>query len=91
MMKALTLVLSTALLVPAFAKADEDFRARTRCSARAIDRFYCPVGGGNWWQGPYWDDGCSVKCQAGQRAVCEEASCDDSQNGDAVPSSCVCE
>lgn len=94
----LKLALALVLMIPAFAQAEmsvdesegAEYALRVRCSARAIDRYYCPVSGGGWWRGPYWDNGCSVKCQPGQKAVCEEASCDDSGNGDAVASSCTC-
>jgi hypothetical protein len=92
MLKAIKMALAAALLVPAFsvahAEGDQSTEAnRSRCSAEAIDRFYCPVFGDQYW-GPYFDNGCSVKCEANQKAVCISASCDD---GDSVPSSCSCE
>lgn len=85
-------MLALALMIPAVGFAETNATeetARSRCSARPIDRFYCPVAGGQWW-GPYWDNGCSVKCAEGQNAVCETATCEEGQTGDAVPSSCEC-
>ena len=73
-----------------FAHANTDDTARNSCRARAIDTFYCPSSNGDWWYGPYWDNGCSIKCEEGQKAICAEASCDDSRNGDYTPSVCVC-
>jgi hypothetical protein len=60
------------------------------CSARYIERFYCPAAGDQWW-GPYFDNGCSVKCADGQTATCTEATCNDNRDGDSVASSCVCD
>ncbi len=94
-----TLVTSFALstLAISFAHAQdasiEDLATRSRthsCWARAIDRYYCPWFGGQF-QGPYFDNGCSVKCAANQRAVCEEARCDENQNGQPVESHCECQ
>lgn len=69
---------------------DAELTARSSCRARAIERYYCPTGFGDWW-GPYWDNGCSVKCAQGQTAVCETATCEEGQTGRPVPSSCTCE
>jgi hypothetical protein len=104
--KTLKLALAAALLVPAFsfsAHAQEeqqdqfdqqtysvDAMARKSCRARAIDRYYCPSFGGQWW-GPYFDNGCSVKCEQGQKAVCREATCEEGQTGRPVESSCTCQ
>jgi hypothetical protein len=79
------------LLNPSISSAnDADLTSHSKCSARAIDRFYCPAPGG-WWYGPYFDNGCRVKCEEGQKAVCQEATCEDNQSGMSVPSSCSCE
>jgi hypothetical protein len=88
------LILAAALLVPAFAMAQDDvstteLTARTKCYAKEVERYYCPTSGG-WWNGPFYDAGCSVQCQAGQRAVCQEAGCDSRGNGDPVASACYC-
>ena len=97
-MKLLKVALATLLVVPtltAIARAESDtfsadFMARTSCRARAIDRYYCPAFGGSQWMGPYFDNGCSVKCASGQKAVCKEATCEDGQTGRPVESSCSC-
>ena len=92
------LLLTAAFVIPSFgvsASADNDtfsadFMARTSCRARAVERYYCPAFGGGQWMGPYFDNGCSVKCASGQRAVCQEATCESNQSGRPVESSCTC-
>lgn len=92
---AAALTLST-LPITAFAQDANDetpaseFMLRSSCRAREVERYYCPSFGGSQWSGPYWDRGCSVKCASGQRAICNEASCDQNQNGQPVESSCSC-
>ena len=81
----LTLFAALSFLMPV-AQADELSTVSHSCRAKSVEKFYCPVNSG-WWNGPFYDSGCSVQCEDGQRANCEEASCDD---GDAVPSSCSC-
>ncbi len=94
---ALAVTFAVSTLVLSFAHAQdntgyEDSTARSHsCSARSIDRFYCPWFGGDQFQGPYFDNGCSVKCGANQKAVCKEATCEDDQSGQPVQSSCVCQ
>ena len=91
---AMTFVVSTLALSSARAQEDASYDASfsrsNSCSARAIDRFYCPSFGGDQFQGPYFDNGCSVKCSAAQKAVCKEATCEDDQSGQPIDSSCVC-
>ncbi|MES2854506.1 MAG: hypothetical protein V4692_01530 [Bdellovibrionota bacterium] len=88
-------LLAVAFLVPSFslssalAQGEEAELGKSRCSARAIERFYCPTYGDQWW-GPYWDNGCRVKCDDGEKAVCMEAGCTDDRSGDSYPSSCEC-
>jgi hypothetical protein len=80
-------------LTPLFVQAqDAHFfrRAKSSCSARSIDRFYCPWFGGDQFRGPYWDNGCSVKCKSGQQAVCHEATCESNQSGEPIYSHCEC-
>jgi len=85
-----TSLVAFGLLVPTFAQAEELSSSGNSCRAKSVERFYCPASGGNWWYGPYYDGGCSVKCEEGQRASCEEASCADDYSGDPVASSCSC-
>jgi len=91
MIRALILALA---LTPMIAQAQDAqlFRrhSHSSCSARSIDRFYCPWFSGEF-RGPYFDLGCSVKCRNGEQAVCREATCDDNQNGEPVYSRCSCE
>ena len=79
-------------LTPMIAQAQDAqmFRTQSSCSARSIDRFYCPWFGGGRFQGPYFDLGCSVKCKSGQQAICREATCEDDQSGQPIYSSCKC-
>lgn len=80
------------LLLPSFAIAQDAhlFRHKSAsCSARSIDEFYCPSFS-NQLQGPYFDNGCSVKCKSTQAATCREAHCDDSQSGQPIYSHCEC-
>jgi hypothetical protein len=80
-------------LTPMFVQAqDSHFLRHTKssCSARSIDRFYCPWFGGDQFRGPYFDLGCSVKCKNGQQAVCREATCEDNQSGEPIYSDCFC-
>ncbi len=88
MIRALVFALA---LTPMFAQAqDAQFlRSRSSCSARSIDRFYCPWFSGEF-RGPYFDNGCRVKCSSGQKAVCYEATCDSSQSGEPIYSRCEC-
>jgi hypothetical protein len=89
MIRALVFALA---LAPMFVQAQDAQlfrRAKTSCSARAIDRFYCPWFS-DQFQGPYFDNGCSVTCKNGQRAVCLEATCDSNQSGEPVYSRCEC-
>lgn len=83
----LTAIATLGLLTPGFARAEEAELLGKSCRAKSIEQFYCPVNAGGWWNGPFYDAGCSVKCQEGQKASCEEASCDD---GEPVASSCSC-
>ena len=73
------------LFAPNFAQASQDLLGSS-CRAKEIQQYYCPVTQ-DWWNGPYYDPGCSVKCEEGQKATCEQASCDD---GEPVASSCSC-
>jgi hypothetical protein len=87
-----TLILATLLLAPVFSQAQDAHlfrRTQTSCSARSIDRFYCPMSVGDYG-GPYFDNGCSVKCKSTQKATCREASCEESQTGQPVYSKCSC-
>jgi hypothetical protein len=77
MIRALVFALA---LAPMFVQAQDAQlfrRAKTSCSARAIDRLY-------------FDNGCSVTFKNGQRAVCLEATCDSNQSGEPVYSRCEC-
>jgi hypothetical protein len=89
-MKALLTAIAILMSLSATSQAAETESSSHSCRAKEIEKFYCPTYSG-WWWGPYYDRGCSVKCEAGQKAVCNEASCDDSQSGEAVYSSCFCE
>lgn len=87
-MKTLLIALASLMIVsPQFVQAADQFSAK-KCSADEIEKFFCP-GPGNWWYGPYYDEGCEVACSHG-KAVCKEASCD-TWSGEAIPSSCSCE
>ena len=84
----------TVVLTPTFSRAQDAQlfrRAGTSCSARSIDRFYCPSFGGDQFRGPYFDNGCSVKCKTTQRADCREATCESNESGEPIYSSCECQ
>lgn len=82
-----TALVAFGLLTPTFAQASNDQALLDHsCRAREIEKFYCPVSQ-DWWNGPFYDAGCSVKCAEGQTATCIDATCD---NGEAVASSCSC-
>ena len=96
MKKALKLTLSAvfafASLSFSVASAQETESAhRSSCRAKEVERYYCPSFGGDQLWGPYYDRGCAVTCAQGQRAICNEASCEDNQSGQPVESSCTCQ
>ncbi|HVK60342.1 MAG TPA: hypothetical protein VM432_02280 [Bdellovibrionales bacterium] len=86
----LSMTLAFVLSTFAIAHAETTEATKNSCRAKAVDRFYCPVWGTDWWEGPYWDKGCTITCAEGQEAVCETATCEEGQTGNAVPSSCEC-
>ncbi len=82
-----TALVAFGMLTPNFVEANEEQNLLGHsCRAKEVRQYYCPVTQ-DWWNGPYYDEGCSVSCEESQRATCSEASCDD---GDPVASSCSC-
>ena len=90
-MKTLIMTLaSMALCGSAMAASQNSTSSHASCSAKEVQQYYCPTYSG-WYYGPFFDEGCSVKCSDGQVASCKEASCDTNQNGESVASDCHCE
>lgn len=90
-MKSIFAAIALTVLVPVLSHAAEMTTTSSHsCYAKEIERYYCPMYSG-WWMGPYYDRGCQVSCQQDQKAVCKEASCNEYQTGEAVPSDCHCE